>query len=83
MNKVSEVTPPIMEACLPIQLKNREKGICLTATRRCRLKAIGCNRTDMGSSQNDLVFSSMLLFSHQTDVLCRGVSIDNESDQAT
>jgi hypothetical protein len=48
------------EAYASSQSENREKGICLTATRRCHLKAIGCNRTDMGSSQNDLVFSSML-----------------------
>jgi hypothetical protein len=36
-----------------------------------------------GSSQNDLVFSSMLFINRKVDVLCRGVSIDNESDQAT
>jgi len=37
----------------------------------------------LGSSQNDLVFSSMLHTSRKAGVLCRGVSIDNESDQAT
>ena len=36
-----------------------------------------------GSSQNDLVFSSMLRIGRKADNLCRGVSIDNESDQAT
>ena len=37
----------------------------------------------LGSSQNDLVFSSMLRIGRKADNLCRGVSIDNESDQAT
>jgi hypothetical protein len=45
--------------------------------------AVGATAPVLGSSQNDLVFSSMLFVSRQTDVLCRGVSIDNESDQAT
>jgi len=70
------------EAQLPIELKNREKGICLGPRKRSQL-AIGATASVLGSSQNDLVFSSMLFVSHQADVLCRGVSIDNESDQAT
>jgi len=72
-----------MEAELPFNLKNRKKGICLVLRKQ---KPIGHRMQPhpvLGSSQNDLVFSSMLLVSHQTGVLCRGVSIDNESDQAT
>jgi len=45
--------------------------------------AIGATAPVLGSSQNDLVFSSMLHIGRKADDLCRGVSIDNESDQAT
>jgi hypothetical protein len=71
-----------MEAWLPINLQIVKRGFAWFCASRSQL-AIGATAPVLGSSQNDLVFSSMLLVSHQTDVLCRGVSIDNESDQAT
>jgi len=71
-----------MEAQLPLNITHRKKGNCLVRASGSHM-AIGATAPVLGSSQNDLVFSSMLLVSHQTGVLCRGVSIDNESDQAT
>ena len=65
-------------------IKHREKGICLGPREREPIGHLLQPRLVLGSSQNDLVFSSMLFGqSTRLTVLCRGVSIDNESDQAT
>ena len=65
------------------KIKNREKGICLDLRKQLSKLTVGATAPMPGSSQNDLVFSSMLRISRKVGNLCRGVSIDNESDQAT
>ena len=67
---------------LPINLNIVKRGFAWARVSGSQM-AIGATAPVLGSSQNDLVFSSMLFDQLRLIVLCRGVSIDNESDQAT
>ncbi len=73
------------EAYASIQAKIVKRGFAWACASGLPIWPSAATAPMLGSSQNDLVFSSMLSigFVLYRNILCREVSIDNESDQAT
>ena len=66
-NQVSEIMSPMSGSSASNQSENREKGICLGPREREPFGHRLQPRPVLGSSQNDLVFSSMLSINRKVE----------------